>query len=124
MPIPGREVHVDEVAHRPEGAPGPRGLEQVVVEVAEGSAEDQDQRRQVDAVATGRAQPIRALKAARTFFLLVREVGCVCECCIQVLHVTQQRNQRRPVLGLLKKGQYPGSGKYKKKKGNNAKGRK
>ena len=48
-----------------------------------------------------------------------------------VILLNQQRNQRRAVLGLLKKGQYPGSGKYvqkkkagKKKKGNNAKGRK
>ncbi|MCI5139570.1 MAG: hypothetical protein D3922_14435, partial [Candidatus Electrothrix sp. AR1] len=41
-----------------------------------------------------------------------------------VILLNQQRNQRRPVLGLLKKGQYPGSGKYKKKKGNNAKGKK
>ncbi|MCI5164538.1 MAG: peptidase S13 [Candidatus Electrothrix sp. GM3_4] len=33
-----------------------------------------------------------------------------------VILLNQQRNQRRAVLGLLKKGQYPGSGKYVKRK--------
>ncbi|RWX48708.1 D-Ala-D-Ala carboxypeptidase 3 (S13) family protein, partial [Candidatus Electrothrix marina] len=42
-----------------------------------------------------------------------------------VILLNQQRNQRRAVLGLLKKGQYPGSGKYveKKKVGKKKKGK-
>jgi D-alanyl-D-alanine carboxypeptidase/D-alanyl-D-alanine-endopeptidase (penicillin-binding protein 4) len=46
-----------------------------------------------------------------------------------VILLNQQRNQRRAVLSLLKKGQYPGSGNYVKKKttgkkkGNNVKGK-
>jgi len=41
-----------------------------------------------------------------------------------VILLNQQRNQRRAILSLLKKGQYPGSGKYvKKKKGGKKKGK-
>ncbi|MCI5121520.1 MAG: hypothetical protein D3908_10085, partial [Candidatus Electrothrix sp. AUS4] len=42
-----------------------------------------------------------------------------------VILLNQKRNQRRAVLSLLKKGQYPGSGKVKKKKkGKKAEGKK